>query len=59
MAEDGKPFVGLAFKIATDPFVGKLCFVRVYQGVLAAGSYIVNSSNWQQRKNWSFSTNAR
>ena len=43
-ADDSKPFVGLAFKIATDPFVGKLCFVRVYQGVLAAGSYIVNSS---------------
>ena len=43
-ASDDKPFVGLAFKIATDPFVGKLCFVRVYQGVLTAGSYIVNSS---------------
>jgi elongation factor G len=43
-ADDNKPFVGLAFKIATDPFVGKLCFVRVYQGVLSAGSYIVNSS---------------
>jgi elongation factor G len=43
-ADDSKPFVGLAFKIATDPFVGKLCFVRVYQGVLTAGSYIVNSS---------------
>ncbi len=42
--DDSKPFVGLAFKIATDPFVGKLCFVRVYQGVLTAGSYIVNSS---------------
>ncbi len=43
-ANDDKPFVGLAFKIATDPFIGKLCFVRVYQGVLTAGSYIVNSS---------------
>jgi len=43
-ADDSKPFVGLAFKIATDPFVGKLCFVRVYQGVLAAGSYVTNSS---------------
>ncbi|NCN99934.1 elongation factor G [Candidatus Falkowbacteria bacterium] len=42
--DDSKPFVGLAFKIATDPFVGKLCFVRVYQGVLTAGSYILNSS---------------
>ncbi len=44
VASDDKPFVGLAFKIATDPFIGKLCFVRVYQGVLTAGSYIVNSS---------------
>ncbi len=44
IADDGKPFVGLAFKIATDPFVGKLCFVRVYQGVLTSGSYITNSS---------------
>jgi len=43
-ADDTKSFVGLAFKIATDPFVGKLCFVRVYQGVLKSGSYIVNSS---------------
>ncbi len=43
-ADDNEPFVGLAFKIATDPFVGKLCFVRVYQGVLTAGSYILNSS---------------
>ncbi|KKT13510.1 MAG: Elongation factor G [Candidatus Falkowbacteria bacterium GW2011_GWF2_43_32] len=43
-ADDDKPFIGLAFKIATDPFVGKLCFVRVYQGVLSAGSYITNSS---------------
>jgi len=49
-ADDNKPFVGLAFKIATDPFVGKLCFVRVYQGVLAAGSYIVNSSTGNKER---------
>lgn len=36
-------FVGLAFKIATDPFVGRLCFVRAYSGKLPAGSYVVNS----------------
>ncbi|MDA3802809.1 MAG: elongation factor G [Patescibacteria group bacterium] len=42
-ADDNQPFVGLAFKIATDPFVGKLCFVRVYQGVLKSGTYIVNA----------------
>lgn len=49
-SEDGKPFVGLAFKIATDPFVGKLCFVRVYQGVLTSGSYIVNSSKGNKER---------
>ena len=47
---DSAPFVGLAFKIATDPFVGKLCFVRVYQGVLASGSYIVNSSTGNKER---------
>ena len=49
-ADDSKPFIGLAFKIATDQFVGKLCFVRVYQGVLAAGSYIVNSSTGNKER---------
>jgi len=49
-ADDSKPFAGLAFKIATDPFVGKLCFVRVYQGVLEAGSYIVNSSTGNKER---------
>ncbi len=49
-ADDNSPFVGLAFKIATDPFVGKLCFVRVYQGVLQAGSYIVNVSTGNKER---------
>jgi len=49
-ADDNKPFVGLAFKIATDPFVGKLCFVRVYQGVLESGSYIINSSTGNKER---------
>ncbi len=40
---DSEPFVGLAFKIATDPFVGKLVFFRVYSGILTAGSYIINT----------------
>lgn len=40
---DDEPFVGLAFKIATDPFVGKLAFFRVYSGKLVAGSYVVNT----------------
>ena len=43
-ATDQKPFVGLAFKIATDPYIGRLAYVRVYQGVLKAGSYVLNSS---------------
>jgi len=41
---DDAPFAGLAFKIATDPFVGKLTFFRVYSGVLKSGSYVYNSS---------------
>lgn len=40
---DKEPFSALAFKIATDPFVGRLCFVRAYSGVLDAGSYIYNT----------------
>lgn len=50
LANDGEPFAGLAFKIATDPFVGKLCFVRVYSGVLTAGSYIVNSKTGNKER---------
>ena len=42
-SDDAEPFAGLAFKIMTDPFVGTLTFVRVYSGVLEAGSYVVNS----------------
>jgi elongation factor G len=38
-----EPFAALAFKIATDPFVGRLCFIRVYSGNLDAGSYVYNS----------------
>ncbi len=38
-----EPFVALAFKIATDPFVGRLCFIRAYSGVLESGSYIYNT----------------
>ena len=37
------PFVALAFKIATDPFVGRLCFLRAYSGVLESGSYVYNT----------------
>ena len=41
---DSEPFAALAFKIATDPFVGKLCFFRVYSGTLEAGSTILNAN---------------
>ena len=43
-ASDDEPFSALAFKIMTDPFVGKLCFFRVYSGTLEAGSTVYNSS---------------
>ena len=43
-ASDDEPFSALAFKIATDPFVGKLCFFRVYSGSLSAGGPVYNSS---------------
>ncbi len=43
-ADDKEPFAALAFKIMTDPFVGKLCFFRVYSGMLNAGSHIYNST---------------
>ena len=41
---DKEPFAALAFKIATDPFVGKLCFLRVYSGTLQTGSTVLNSN---------------
>ena len=47
---DDAPFVGLAFKIATDPFVGRLAYVRVYQGELKSGSYVYNSSRGVQER---------
>ena len=43
-ANDSEPFSALAFKVMTDPFVGQLTFIRVYSGVLNAGSYVYNSS---------------
>jgi len=43
-SSDDEPFAALAFKIATDPFVGKLCFFRVYSGSVDAGSYVLNAS---------------
>ncbi len=48
--DEKAPFAGLAFKIATDPYVGRLCFVRAYSGVLESGSYVHNTrSNNKER----------
>ena len=49
-ADYNEPFSALAFKIATDPFVGKLCFFRVYSGTLQAGSYVYNTSTRQKER---------
>lgn len=49
-SSDEAPFSGLAFKIATDPFVGKLAFFRVYSGILKAGSYVYNSTKGQKER---------
>lgn len=48
--DDKEPFAALAFKIATDPFVGKLAFFRVYSGTMRAGSYILNTSNGEKER---------
>jgi elongation factor G len=47
---ESEPFSALAFKIATDPFVGKLAYFRVYSGKLASGSYILNSSTGNKER---------
>lgn len=48
--EANQPFAALAFKIATDPFVGKLCFFRVYSGKLDAGSYVLNTATGDKER---------
>ncbi len=45
-----EPFAALAFKIATDPFVGRLCFIRVYSGNLEAGSYVYNARSGNKER---------
>ena len=49
-SSDEAPFSALAFKIATDPFVGKLAFFRVYSGTLTAGSYVYNSTKGKRER---------
>ena len=48
--DPSEPFSGLAFKIATDPFVGRLCFVRAYSGMLPAGSYVQNTRSKKKER---------
>ena len=48
--DEKEPFVALAFKIATDPFVGRLCFIRAYSGVLESGSYVYNTRSEQKER---------
>ena len=49
-ADAKEPFAALAFKIATDPYVGRLCFFRVYSGSLPAGSYVLNASTQKKER---------
>jgi elongation factor G len=49
-ASDEEPFAALAFKVASDPFVGKLIFFRVYSGTLKAGSYVLNVSKGEKER---------
>lgn len=49
-SSDSEPFTALAFKVAVDPFVGKLCFFRVYAGTLDAGSYVLNTTTGERER---------
>ena len=49
-SSDSEPLSALAFKIATDPFVGKLAFARIYSGVLQSGSYVLNSTKGKKER---------
>jgi len=49
-ADDDEPMSALAFKIATDPFIGKLAFARVYSGVMKSGSYVYNSTKGKKER---------
>jgi len=49
-ADDSEPFAALAFKIAVDPYVGKLAFFRVYSGTLKAGSYVLNANTGNKER---------
>ncbi|MBU0624878.1 elongation factor G [Patescibacteria group bacterium] len=48
--DDSEPLAALAFKVASDPFVGKLCFFRVYSGVIKSGSYVLNTTTGDRER---------
>ncbi|WMJ80336.1 elongation factor G [Clostridium sp. MB40-C1] len=50
IASDDEPLAALAFKIATDPFVGKLAFTRIYSGIMKSGSYVFNSTKGKKER---------
>jgi elongation factor G len=50
LSDDNQPFSALAFKIMADPFVGKLCFFRVYSGKLSSGSYVLNATKGKRER---------
>lgn len=49
-SSDDEPFAALAFKVMTDPYVGRLTFLRVYSGKLSSGSYVINSTNGKKER---------
>jgi elongation factor G len=49
-SSDSEPFSALAFKVMTDPYVGRLTFLRVYSGVISAGSYVLNATNGKKER---------
>jgi len=49
-SDDNEPFAALSFKVMTDPYVGRLTFMRVYSGVLKSGSYVINATNGKKER---------
>ena len=57
-SSDDEPFSALAFKIMTDPFVGKLAYFRVYSGTMNSGSYVLNATKDKKRACWTYPSDA-
>jgi len=49
-SDDNEPFAALSFKVMTDPYVGRLTFMRVYSGILKSGSYVINATNGKKER---------